>query len=34
MALLYLVPMVLHFDPVGWYLDVTAGNLVDALLGF
>lgn len=34
MAILYLVPMVLHFDPVGWYLDVTAGNLVDALLGF
>ena len=34
MALLYLVPTVLHVDPVGWYLDVTAGKLVDVLLGF
>jgi len=33
MALLYVVPTVLHMDPVGWYLDATAGNLVDVLLG-
>ncbi|MDO4807642.1 MAG: site-2 protease family protein [Coriobacteriales bacterium] len=33
MAVLYLVPMVLHVDPVGMYLDVTAGNLSDVLLG-
>ncbi|MBO7674434.1 MAG: site-2 protease family protein [Atopobiaceae bacterium] len=34
MVLLYVVPMVLHMDPVGWYLDATAGNLLDVLLGF
>ena len=33
LCLLYLVPMVLHMDPVGWYLDATAGNLCWALLG-
>lgn len=34
MALLYLVPTVLHVSPVSWYLDATAGNLCDVLLGF
>lgn len=34
MGLLYLVPMVLHVDPLGAYLDVTAGNLADLLLGW
>lgn len=33
LALLFLVPMVLHVDPVGMYLDATAGNLASALLG-
>lgn len=30
---LYLVPMVLHIDPLGAYLDVTVGNLYALLLG-
>ncbi len=30
---LYLVPMLLHVDPLGIYLDVTAGNLYSLLLG-
>lgn len=34
MALLYLVPMVLHLDPLGIYLDATAGRLADLLLGW
>lgn len=33
LALLFLVPMVLHVSPLGWYLDATAGTLVDVLLG-
>lgn len=34
MTLLYLVPMVLHVDPLGIYLDATAGNLAYQLLGW
>ncbi len=34
MALLYLVPMMLPIDPLGAYLDVTAGALADLLLGW
>ena len=34
MALLYMIPMVLHVDPLGLYLDATAGNLADLLLGW
>ena len=34
MALLYLVPMALRFDPLGFYLDMTAGRLYDLLLGW
>ena len=34
MALLYLIPMLLHIDPLGIYLDATAGNLADLLLGW
>lgn len=34
MALLYFVPMLLHVDPLGIYLDATAGNLADLLLGW
>lgn len=30
---LYLVPMLLHVDPLGIYLDATAGNLYSLLLG-
>ena len=33
MAVLYLVPMVLHVNPVSMYLNATAGNLTDLLLG-
>lgn len=33
LCLLYLIPTVIHVDPVGWYLDATAGNLCWALLG-
>lgn len=33
LAVLYLVPLVLHFDPLGIYLDVTAMSLADTLLG-
>ncbi|MDD7364663.1 MAG: site-2 protease family protein [Atopobiaceae bacterium] len=31
-AVLYLVPMVVHFDPLSLYLDATAGNLLELLL--
>ena len=34
MVLLYMIPMVLHVDPLGLYLDATAGNLADLLLGW
>lgn len=34
MALLYLVPMMLPVDPLGVYLDATAGTLADLLLGW
>lgn len=34
MVLLYAIPMVLHIDPLGIYLDATAGNLADLLLGW
>lgn len=33
LCLLYLIPMVLHMNPLGWYLDATAGRLFDLLLG-
>ena len=33
MAVLYLVPMVLRVNPVSMYLNATAGNLTDLLLG-
>lgn len=33
LGLLFLVPMVLNVNPLGWYLDATAGNLADFLLG-
>ena len=31
-AVLYLVPMVVHFDPLSLYLDATTGNLLELLL--
>lgn len=34
MVALYVIPMVLHLDPLGIYLDATAGNLADLLLGW
>lgn len=34
LTVLYLVPMVLHVDPLGAYLDFTAGNLASLLLGW
>ncbi len=34
MALLYLVPTVLHIDPLGIYINATAGKLTDLLLGW
>ena len=34
MVLLYVVPMVLGLDPLGIYLDATAGRLADLLLGW
>ena len=34
MILLYVIPSVLHIDPVGIYLDATAGRLADLLLGW
>ena len=34
MVLLYLLPSVVGVDPVGIYLDATAGNLADMLLGW
>ncbi|MCH4180021.1 MAG: site-2 protease family protein [Atopobiaceae bacterium] len=33
LIVLYLIPMVTSFDPLGIYLDVTAGNLYSLLLG-
>ena len=33
LAVIFLLPTVLHIDPIGWYLNVTAGNLGDLLLG-
>ena len=33
LALLYLIPMVLRIDPLGIYLNATAGNLTDLMLG-
>lgn len=33
LALLYLVPMVLNVDPLGAYLNATAGGLYDLLIG-
>ena len=34
MVALYVIPMVLHLDPLGIYLDATAGRLADLLLGW
>ena len=34
LGIMYLVPMVLHVDPVGVYLSATAGRLVKVLVGF
>ncbi|MBR3158184.1 MAG: site-2 protease family protein [Atopobiaceae bacterium] len=34
LAVMYLVPMVFHIDPVGMYLDATAQPLAVALLGY
>ena len=34
MVVMYLLPGYLHFDPLGIYLDATAGNLVSLLLGW
>lgn len=34
MILLYIIPSVLHIDPVGIYLDSTAGRLADLLLSW
>jgi Zn-dependent protease len=33
MVVLYLVPMILRVNPVSIYLNATAGNLTDLLLG-
>lgn len=33
LIVLYLIPMITPWDPLNWYLDVTAGNLSYALLG-
>lgn len=32
LLLLYVVPVFLHLDPLGWYLDMTAGRAYTALL--
>ncbi len=32
LAVLYVLPSFLSIDPVGWFLDLTAGNLYDLLL--
>jgi Zn-dependent protease len=34
LAVMYLVPMVLHVNPLGTYLAATAGRLTTVLLGF
>lgn len=34
MVVLFILPSVLHFDPLGLYLDATAGNLAGLLLGW
>ena len=34
MIVLYVIPMVLHVDPLGIYLDATAGRLADLMLGW
>ena len=34
MVVLYVLPGYLHFDPLGIYLDATAGNLAHLLLGW
>lgn len=34
MVLLYVIPMVLRINPLGIYLDATAGHLADLLLGW
>ena len=34
MVLLYVIPMVTHLDPLGLYLDMTAGRLADLMLGW
>lgn len=34
MIVLYVLPMILHVNPVGWYINATAGNLCDLLLGY
>lgn len=34
LGLMYLVPTVLHINPLSMYLDATAGSLFDLLLGF
>lgn len=34
MVVLYILPSILHFDPLGAYLDLTAGNLANLLLGW
>ena len=33
LAVMYLLPTVLHFDPLSWYLNATAGNLSNLFLG-
>lgn len=34
LALVWLAPMVLHIDPIGMWIDLTAGRLSDLLLGW
>ncbi len=34
LCLMYVVPTLLHIDPLGWYLGATAGNLYGIFLGF
>ena len=34
LVVVLLVPYVLHFNPIGIYLDVTAGNVFDLLFSF
>ncbi len=34
LAIMFLIPMVFHFNPISMYLDVTAGPLADLFLGY